>query len=820
MEGPDVANLSYRYSPKGLVTRIAEDDGAHETFFFYDERGQLSSLSDGDGAQASFSIAANGQLESYTDSNGVQRNYEFNSAGLSTRQENGVGGVQTVTDNLDGSFTIVEPTGLETNMVLDAFGNTTSMTFAGDRAVTIGYDESSNISSVSDPLDNLVELEYSALEQPNEVSLNSQTLLEVEYDGDGFVTQVTNARGQRRTFEYDSRGNLTTETWLDDDDTAIRTIEIDYQTRGIPRTVTDTDSEGTHLHTFGLSLSTLLPSSLTSRYAGQESFDVLYSWEQQTRPVYQPTNVTVRGNGLTLYRSTATYRANKNSGLVWNAGGARVGFIDFLRNPDGSIRTISRSSGSPLLSSPHSQTQFAYTAAGPLASIRHEAPDGSLLHPDAEITYQRDVGNRITSITQAGNMATVSYDTNGFLAGVSNSRADYSNESFTYDAGGNRISSHLFSGVATIQSGNQITAAGEFTYEYDADGNLTQKTNTSTGEFSTYQYDHRNQLSNVSVFPGAGQAASSVLRFKYDFLGHLICREINGEKTWILYDRDMPVAEFRDEATELSRSYFYALNRIDDFFGSYNHETQTAEWFLKDNIGSVRGILDFDGELQSWVDYDSHGNILGTVADELNPVRYAGRYYCDEIDLYENRMRFYDPLLGRFTQHDPLLFGGGDTNFYAFVGNNPLQWVDPFGTTIAAEYGNLISTQASAQINAICALGECVANIWAGNVVAVVTLTAREPNTAIETCAKSALNAIGTPIDLQSAVTRTCGAAIGVLDERLAPPTAISRGISAAAAVDGCQGVTVTIMETHNGDYNGPPDNLSGCTGAGMSVPN
>ena len=46
------------------------------------------------------------------------------------------------------------------------------------------------------------------------------------------------------------------------------------------------------------------------------------------------------------------------------------------------------------------------------------------------------------------------------------------------------------------------------------------------------------------------------------------------------------------------------------------------------------------------------------------------------------RHRDYSPRLGRFIQRDPLGFEAGDTNWYRFVGNAPMNWVDPTG-----EYG-------------------------------------------------------------------------------------------------------------------------------------
>ncbi len=58
-----------------------------------------------------------------------------------------------------------------------------------------------------------------------------------------------------------------------------------------------------------------------------------------------------------------------------------------------------------------------------------------------------------------------------------------------------------------------------------------------------------------------------------------------------------------------------------------------------------------------------------------------------EDSLYYMRARYYDPVVGRFISEDPLGFGGGDVNLYAYVQNNPVNKIDPRGLQTGAETG-------------------------------------------------------------------------------------------------------------------------------------
>jgi len=60
------------------------------------------------------------------------------------------------------------------------------------------------------------------------------------------------------------------------------------------------------------------------------------------------------------------------------------------------------------------------------------------------------------------------------------------------------------------------------------------------------------------------------------------------------------------------------------------------------------------------------------------PYTFTARKYDPETGLYFYRARYYDPTQGRFLTRDPIGFAGG-INLYAYVGNNPVNWIDPWG---------------------------------------------------------------------------------------------------------------------------------------------
>jgi len=97
-----------------------------------------------------------------------------------------------------------------------------------------------------------------------------------------------------------------------------------------------------------------------------------------------------------------------------------------------------------------------------------------------------------------------------------------------------------------------------------------------------------------------------------------------------------------------------------------------------------------------WRDNNAVRHHIVSLAAQTQALMFPGQYRDPEttgagVTLSHNWHRTYDPTLGRYLQADPIGLAGG-LNRYAYVGGNPLSWVDPMGLsgvlTIYAKEGD------------------------------------------------------------------------------------------------------------------------------------
>ena len=122
-------------------------------------------------------------------------------------------------------------------------------------------------------------------------------------------------------------------------------------------------------------------------------------------------------------------------------------------------------------------------------------------------------------------------------------------------------------------------------------------------------------------------------------------------------------------------------------------------------LGSIIAAVSIStGAVAAEYDYGAYGARSQTGALE-QPYGFTGREHDAESGLIYFRARTYDPAAGLFLTRDPLGFGGGDINLYAYVWNDPLNWTDPSGLA-AADY--VVVTAGVLGLTAACfAVGPC-----------------------------------------------------------------------------------------------------------------
>jgi RHS repeat-associated protein len=216
---------------------------------------------------------------------------------------------------------------------------------------------------------------------------------------------------------------------------------------------------------------------------------------------------------------------------------------------------------------------------------------------------------------------------------------------------------------------NELTATPSGSYTYDNNGNtLTDASGKS------YTWDFENRLVSAAV-PGTGTVA-----FKYDPFGRRIQKSSPLGTTNYLYDGDngddsASVIEEVDNGGNVLARYTHGPG-IDQPFAELR--SGTISYYEQDGLGSVSSLSNLSAVLANTYTYDAFGRLMASTGTITNPFQYAAREFDPETGLYENRARYYDETVGRFTSEDPTRFNGG-ADFYVYAKNDPVMYDDPSG---------------------------------------------------------------------------------------------------------------------------------------------
>lgn len=727
---------SYTYDSSNRILSIKDPKGITYITNQYNSYGQVTQQTLGDGTNQFLGDEPNQYQFAYTPSTGgraIQTNVtdpagnvrvvQFNASGYPTSNTRAYGTplaqtttyVRGVGSNPNLLQSATDALNRTTAYTYDSNGNLASVTnLAGTAAAatwsfthepafqqlqttkdplghvtTFSYDGGGHLTKISDPLGHATSFVYDTQARPTSITDALNHTVSYRFLGPDLVA-VTNALGQTskrfvdaagRTFALtDPLGNTT--TYTSDDNNNVLTVTNPLS--GKVRMSYDLDNKLT---------------SVTSPNAGKTS----YTYDDRGHPmgrtdpllhsdayVYDAlgalTEHVDRNGQITtltydaLHRPiTVTYNDGSTLNLTWDAGnrvkiladsfnGTITRTYDGMDNltqevtPQGTVNytydQANRETSMSVVGG--TAVSYGYDNANRLINVTQGSSTVSLAYDDA---------NRLTSRTLPnGVVATAGYDSGNELTSLRYTMGPTVLDSMTYgyDTGGRRDSfvSSLTQSVlpAAVSAGTYNPADALLTYAsitaptYDNNGNLT-----SDGT-NTYTWNARNQLVGIS----GGMSAA----FAYDALGRRTSRMVAASTTTFLHERDNLVQEI----SGANKASYLTGPGLDQVFSRTDSSGTMS--YLRDGLGSILGLTNASGSLTTQYAYDPYGNTTTTGTPSPNTLQYAGRE--NDGTLYYNRARYYSPGLGRFLSQDPIGFGGG-INLYAYVGGNPIQFIDPSG---------------------------------------------------------------------------------------------------------------------------------------------
>jgi RHS repeat-associated protein len=676
-------NLTYDQRQRLLTSTVNTSGGNFTTRYMYDKAGNLTMVTIPDGSALTNTFDTAHRLVRVTDLFGQKVAYTLDGLGDPTFTT-----VSSSTGSVDRKH----------SDDYDALGRVLKNIGGVGQTTTFGYDSNGNAVSITDPRNNMTGQAFDALNRLGEVTQpppGGETSL--SYDPHDRPLTVTNANDGVTTYVYDGFGDAI-EQMSPDSGTAIYYYDADGN---LTQSVDGANATANFTYD-------PLDRVLTTTYPSDASENVTYTYDQPghgagigrltslqdaagrlSRFYDQRGNVlreSRNGGGTTLNTAYTYDPASRVASVTYPDGW----LIAYTRDVMGRITGVNATP--PGSTTPATVLSgIGYEPFGPVNAMTYGngVADARTFDPDyrmisladtgtgtvQSLSYIYDPSNNLKTITDhvnSSNSQTLAYDALNELTGASGS---YGTFAWTYDPVGNRLTQRLGSVTTTYgytSPTNQlatVTASGTTTnVGYNGAGNISSFS-PAFGTVSSLSYNQAERLSMVS---GSGTLAT----YTYDAFGHRLEKATTGPVTLYQYDLSGNLLEETNTLSGAQADYIYldgtpvatitpatgALSFLhDDHLGTpqlATGSTQTTVW----NSGGYQP-------------FGQTGTATGTITQNL---RFPGQYFDMESSWNHNGFRDYVPLLGRYTEADPIGLDGG-LNLYLYVKANPISRNDPEG---------------------------------------------------------------------------------------------------------------------------------------------
>ena len=246
-------------------------------------------------------------------------------------------------------------------------------------------------------------------------------------------------------------------------------------------------------------------------------------------------------------------------------------------------------------------------------------------------------------------------------------------------------------------AGSRLAEDRDYFYHYDCEGNLVfkefkelswgggivapinkERLETELGirfrAFGTgWRYDWQSDGMLARVVRPDGKEVS----FAYDALGRRIRKSFAGTTTHFVWDGNIPLHEWTEEAEENVVTWLFEQ----DTFVPAAKLVANGGCFsiISDYLGTPLQAYDKQGDKVWEQELDIYGRQRKRPSAFV-PFKYQGQYEDAETGLYYNRFRYYDPNAGSYISQDPIGLAGDNPTLYGYVSDSNIN-IDILGLT-------------------------------------------------------------------------------------------------------------------------------------------
>lgn len=628
------------------MTETENLDGAISTLTYTKASRTFSAISAGN-RRESLALDAKARPSSLTEGLGrTPTALTYDSSGLPTSVAQGSLSQTYTWDSRDRLATSADGAGRHQSYAYDGDDRTTAVTDGVGGVHQFAYDGEDALTSVTEPSGAAHALSVDGFGDFTGYTPPAGAAQSTTRDAEGKVSAQDLGAGHQLTASRDAGGRLTALSASGDD------LGVSYADATSRPATVNTDRAGTAQdQNLAIEWDSILPKKLTYGGASAGVFTLGYDnrWNLTSRRLQSGTD-----DVTTTFAYDADGLRTREGPYNFTRGGAMG---ELSRVDDGALRQ-----------------DFTYDGLGRQATLAGSVSSAAKFNE--ALTY--DDGGKLSHRDETFGATTTgidyTYDDGGRLIDVE--RGGNPSEHYTYDANGNRTS-RIRPGLAGTESATydaqgRLATRGGLTYSFDAAGYLTQRGS------DTFTYGPRGFLQSANV-------GGSAITYAYDALGRRTARTESGGTEQYLYgdpENRWRLTASRDPAGQLTQ-YFY------DPYGRLIALERGGQryYVFTDLIGSPRLVTDSTGATVKRIDYDAFGDAITDSAPGFAlRVGFAGGLKDPTSGLVQFGLRDYEPASGRWTSRDPILFDGGQTNLYAYVGDDPINAVDPDGTGFIKDF--------------------------------------------------------------------------------------------------------------------------------------